>query len=624
MVNSNGVNDETKKQPLDKASNGFTQKTVETRILDSELRDKIAYSEERESADLGGFKGFYSANKYYVWAILIGSAIIGMLGYLAFRTPAPVAPKEANILINVEVPEVVASGSETVYKVTLKNNDTQKLVNLELELAYGDGISFVSSSPEPENLSGTLFKVPDLISGQNAVVFIKSKVIGNVNDEKTLNLKLHYTYSNFSSEFTKSQVSMVRLVASDVLIELQGPSNTNNAQLVIYNVKYTNNSKSDIKNARVKMTYPEGFKFSNSNPVPDLGNDTWSIGTLAQAGEGAIQIQGTFDAGVNTGESKTAVAEFLILGEDGKFFTQNSSSFTTGISSLPLLVSQTHEGSNGIVKPGDNLNFTIRYQNNGSTVATGVNIVLNLDTKVLDLASIRAQGGQINNNTIVWNASSIPQLENLAPNESGQLSFSVSVNNPATKDSTKNLSIISSIKIKSNEYDTFFPGGPLTLKVSSPTSITKLLSFVSGDLPPKSGGSTIYKVKLSLVNSSNDFSNGILTAFIPLGPGGLVEGSYNTAEAKNAQYDPSTGKLTWNFGSLAAYTGKFTQVKFLEFQVRLNPSSSQIGQSPSLVKTINFTAKDLFTGQEVSASTDEIRTSDVSGTGGYGNGTVVQ
>lgn len=598
----------------------FVTKTIETPILDSDLRNKISTDTYME---VGGLKGFYIANKFYFWAILVGVAIIAILAYFALKSPPIVAPKEANVDISVDVPSNVASGGEAVYKVALKNNDSQKLVNLELELTYAEGVTFLSSSPEPENLSGTLFKVPDLISGQNAVVFIKTKVTGNVNEDKTINLKLHYKYSNFNSEFTKSQVSSIHLIASDVVIEINGPTNTNNAQIVVYNIKYKNNSKSDIKNARIKLTYPNGFKFANSTPSPDLGADTWAINSLAVGGEGTIQLQGSFDAGVNTGESKTLIADFLILGQDGQFFTQNSSSFITAISSLPLMVSQTLEGvdNNNIVKPGDSLNFTIKFQNNGSTVATGVNIVLSLDTKVLDLNSIRAQGGQINNNTILWNASSIPQLESLSPNESGQVSFSVSVNNPATKDSTKNLNIISNIKIKSNEYETYFPGGPLTLKVSSPSSVSKVLSFVSGQLPPKVGVNTIYKVRISLINSSNDYSNGILTAFVPLGPGGLVDGSFSTNEA---QYDSSTGKITWNFGSLPAYTGKFSSAKYLEFQVKLNPSSSQIGQSVVLVKTINYNAKDLFTNQDVSGNTEDIRTSDVSGTGGFGNGTVGQ
>jgi len=601
---------------------GFVKKPVETPILDSAARAQISGNPSPLSA-VGGFMGFYRANKYYFWAILAGVLIIAFLAYFAFRKPAPSQVKAANVGISVEVPETVASGGEAVYKITVQNNDNQKLTNVELELNYPDGASFESSSPKPENLSGTLFNVPDLIPGQNAALFVKAKVTGNINDSKTLNLKLHYKYSNFNSEFIKEQSVAVRLVASDVSIELQGPANTNNAQAVLYEVKYQNNSDSDVKNARVKLNYPDGFVFSLATPPPDLGTDTWNVGTLAKGASATIEIQGTFSS-VNPGESKTAVANFLILGTDGQFFVQNSSTFTTTISSLPLLVSQelSANGSNGIINPGDNLTFSLRYQNNASTAATAANIEVDLNSNVIDPASITAEGGQINNNTISWNASGVPQLASLLPNQSGQLSFSLRVNNPATKDSGKNLTLVSNVKIKANEYDSAFPGNVLNLKVSSPSSISSSLAYISGQLPPQSGKSTTYKVTLSLTNSSNDFSNGTLTAFIPLSSGGFVSGSAGS-ENKNLQFDPATGKLTWNVGSLPANTGRFSPPRVLTFQIVLNANSSQVGQSPTLVKNIQFAAKDLFTLQDLSVNTDDILTSSLSGSNfGFGSGTV--
>jgi len=131
----------------------------------------------------------------------------------------------------------------------------------------------------------------------------------------------------------------------------------------------------------------------------------------------------------------------------------------------------------------------------------------------------------------------------------------------------------------------------------------------------------VYKVRLALSNSGNDFSNGLLSAFIP---SGFIAGSVTSAESANVQFDPSTNKLTWNVGSLPAYTGRFSQPRVLEFQVSLNPSSSQVNQSPTLVNTINFTANDLYTNQPVNISADDITTSDVAGTNGFGNGQIIQ
>ena len=603
-------------QPKD---SGFVRKTVETPILDGDLRRQITVS-DGQSSEHSGFKGFFKANKYYFLAILVGALVIGILSYFAFKKGPAAAPKEANVNISVDVPSSVASGGEAVYKITVQNNDSQKLVSMQLELTYSDGETYENSSPQANNLSGTLFAVPDLISGQNAVVIVKTKVTGNVNDQKTLGMFLHYKEDNSSLEFTKQQSSIITLLASNVLIELDGPAATNNAQLVQYTVKYQNNSGADIQNTQIKMLYPGGFTFSSASPSPDSGTDTWNAGALANNGQGSIQIQGTFNS-ANPGESKTATAEFMVLGSDGQYSMQNSSSFVTAISSLPLLVSQQLQPNNstGVINPGDILNYTIHYQNNGTTVATGVNILLTLTSKVLDLSSIRVGGGQVNNNTVSWNASGVPQLQSLSPSQSGDLSFSVKVNSPAVKDSSKNLTVVSSLQIQSNEYASPFPGSQLSLKVSSPSTVNGVLSFVSGQLPPQVGKFSVYKVRIALTNSSNDFSNGILTAFVP---SGFVASSVSAPESANVQFDQSTNKLAWNVGSLPANTGRFSQPRVLEFQISANPSSSQANQTLTLVKSINFTATDLFTNQSIANTADDITSSDVTGQSGFSNGQV--
>jgi hypothetical protein len=572
-----------------------------------------------------GFKGFYRENRFYFWAILVGVCVISVLSYFAFRKSPAVAPKEANVNISVDVPQTVPAGGEAVYSIKVDNQDNQKLVGMSLELAYADGVSYISSSPDADNLSGTLFAVPDLIPGQNAVVIVKARAAGNINDTKDLNLKLHYKYSNFNSEFIKQQTATVRLVASDIVLELSGPTTTNNAQLVVYNLKYQNNSQNVINNARVKLNYPDGFSFATATPVPDSGSDTWNISSLAPGALGNISISGTFSS-ANPGESKTATADFLVLGncpDSGGYCKQGSSSFTTQLATLPLLVSQelANADSNNIVNPGDTLTFHLKYQNNASTAATAVNIVVTLNSNALDLGTLSAEGGQINNNVISWNASSVSNLESLNPSDSGQLTFSVRVKNPAIRDSSKNLTVVSGIKIKSNEYDTYFPGNSLTLKVASPMTLTSALAFVSGQLPPQVGKATVYQVTLSLANSTNDFNGGLLTAFIPLGAGGFVSGSVNGSEASKVLYDPATNKLTWQVGQLPAHTGQFSAPRALQFSVRIIPSASEAGEAPVLVKSIQFIATDTFTNQPVTETADDLSTSSTNSDNGI-NGTV--
>ncbi len=600
---------------------GFTTKSVEQPILAAETREKISL-QGGSSSQGGGLGGFYRANKIYFWAILAGAVVIILLMSLALRKKPPQQSAEAKIDISIDAPTSVASGSDEVYKITVSSQDSQKLSGMELELVYPDGVAYQSSSPGSVNLSGTTFTIPDLVSGQNAVVIVKTRITGNAGDTKDLSAKLHYQFAGLSSQFLKEQHFSVQIVASNVSVDLSGPSNANNGQAVVYTVTYSNNSDGDIQNSRIAIIYPQGFSFSQSEPQPDLGNNTWDVGTLAKGAGGTISVKGTFSS-VHPGESVQALAQFLIKASNGTYYTQSSSQpLITMIADQPLLVTQVvNAPSNNVIEPGANLNYTIKYQNNAVVAANGVNIAVSLDSSSLDLSTIQAQGAIVSNNSIIWNASAVAQLAVLAPSETGSLQFSVRVKNPATKDSSTNLTVVSHVKIKSDEYTSFFPGGDITLKIASPSTISTGLSFVSGSLPPKVGTNTTYKVSFTLRNATNDFSSGVVTAFLPLGAGGFDQSSVTPGEQNKVIFDQSAGKLTWNVGQLPAHTGQFSQARTLEFNINLNPAPAQANQSPVLIKNITFSATDSFTQQPVHNTANDITTSSIQGNG-YGNGQV--
>ncbi len=597
----------------------FTSRPIEQPILTASDRQNLTAPTSEGNSE----PGFYQSNKWYIWAVVAGMGVIGMLSYFAFRPNLATRPEKANIVLSIDAPETVASGGEVVYKIRVENKDSLKLEDQELEITYPSGFSHISSSPKAQNLSGTIFKIPELLPNQNVAVIIKVKSSGNVNDQKELKAKLNYKLANSSLPFSEESRFSVKLVAAQIALDIIGPQSTNNAQLVTYEISYKNNSMERVGNARIKLQLPDGFAFAAAQPEPDLGNNIWNVPDLEPNAEGKIQLQGSFKDS-NPGESKTLGVEFLILSNNGDYFTQNSASIITVLSSLPLLVSQEvlNLSSENAVKPGDELTFSVKYHNNASTAARGVIVQIQLDSKALDFSSIRAEGGIVNNSTITWNASGVSQLENLNPGEQGTVAFGVRVKNPATKDSSKNLQIISSIKIKSDEYETYFPGKQVSLKITSPAELNDRAVFVSGSQPPQAGKSSVYKISLSFKNASNDFTNTQVTAFLPLGAGSFNASSVNAQESGKISFDPSTGKLIWNVGQLPAHTGVFTTARTLEFQVTLNANASQVGQSPTLVKDISFTALDAYTNLQVSGKAEDLSTSDVEDSG-YGGGAVI-
>jgi hypothetical protein len=559
--------------------------------------------------------GFYSNNKWYIWASVLGLIIIGVLAYFAFHKQTPEPTKHADVSVTIDAPETAPSGGEVIYKIQIDNHDKAKLVGMNLELVYEDGITYVSSTPPSDGDSGNRFPVPDLAPGENVVLIIKTTASGNINEDKQIVARLRYKFDNFSSEFTEESSHKVRLIAADIILDVTGPEKSTNVQTATYDIFYRNDSPKDISGARIQVTYPSEFKYVGSDPSPSLGQNIWNINNLAKNGSGKISFNGTF-AGVKTGQSAIFKVEFLALDSNNSFFTQSSTTYMTTVEAQPLSVEQrtTNEISNGVVKPGDTLDFELKFQNNTQVAATGVSIVAQIDSKALDLGTIRADGGLVEGNTITWNAAGERKLEKLNPNDSGTVRYSFQLKNPAVKDGSKNLNVVSKTQIKSNENTSFLPGNTITLKIASPSNIEAGVTSISGPQPLKVGETNTLQVSVALRNASNDYREGTLIGYIPLGVT-FDKASVSSSEAAAVKFDTTTGKLTWTVGQLSAHSGSTSPLRTLKFSVKITPSGNQVNQNIVLFKTISFSAKDTFTEQPISLVTQEVNTDALPGSG---------
>ncbi len=562
-----------------------------------------------------GFKQFYRNNKWYIFAGLLGVIIIGVLAFIAFR-PQPAEPtKNANVSVNIDAPATSPSGGEIIYKIQITNNDSAKLVGMNLELIYENGVSYVSSAPPSENGSGNRFPVPDLANGQNAVLMIKAVASGNINEDKKLVARLRYKFDNFSSEFREETSHTTRLIAADIVLDVTGPERATNVQTATYDIYYRNDSDKDINGARVQLVYPNEFKFASSTPEPSLGQNIWNITSLPRNGTGKITINGNF-VGTRPGQSSVFRIEFLALDSQGSFFTQASTTYMTSIQSQPLSIEQRllNEAPNGIVKPGESLQYEAKFQNNTQVVASGLNVVVEFDSKAIDAETIRAEGAQISGNTITWNASGIPQLERLEPGQSGVVRYSVSLKSPVVRDSSKNITVVTKSRIKSVENATFLEGNEMSLKVASPSTIERSVAHVSGPLPPRVGQQTTLQVNISLRNSSNDYREGVLIGYVPLGTT-FDRASIPGSDAAAVRFDAPTGKLTWTVGQLTAHSGSAFPLRTLKFNVSFTPTSNLVNQPITLFRNITFTAKDTFTEESISLTGQEVTSDQLPGEG---------
>ena len=579
----------------------------EDETLIPEQQPLVTEQELATASGFGKFTQFYRDNKWYFWAIIVGLIIIGALSVYAFWPQKTERTEAAKVQVSIDSAETVQAGGEVIYKIKVLNQDPSKLVDMSLELVYDDGINYVSSSPKPENPNGTNYKVPDLGSGQNAVVIVKALAQGNVNDEKKLTARLRYKFDNFNSPFSTETQHTVKLVAADVVLDLSGPTEINNNEEAKYDLYYRNSSSKDIENTRIQITYPDGFKFDKSDPTPSLGQNIWNIGLLKANQTGKISFSGSFNA-KPVGQENNFKVELLALDENSDYFTQSSSSFTTTIASKPLSVEAVSSSAkNGVVSPGANVTVELRFQNNTQIANTGLQLVAQVDSTSIVDGSLQAPGGYVQDKTITWNGSSSNTLEQLNPKQNGTVKFQFKVSDQISGDGS---TIAITPRIKSNQNSTFIQGAVLQLKISGSAAMEAYVEHVSGSLPPKVGESSTFEVQFSLTNASNDYEDGVFVGYIPVGVT-LDQNSITSLEKSNVKFDSATGKLTWTVGTLKAFSGSDLPARTLAFKVSTTPSSSQINKPIILFKSANFTAKEAATGKQADITIDAITTNDL-------------
>lgn len=585
---------------------------TQTELQDNEQSSLITEQELAPQGGMNRFKQFYSDNKWYFWAIILGLLIIAGLAAYAFWPRHQERTEAAKVQLSIDSAETVQAGGEIIYKVKVFNQDPSKLVDMNLELVYDDGINYVSSSPKSENLTGSNFKVPDLENGQNAVVIIKALAQGNVNDGKKLTARLRYKFDNFNSPFSAEAQHTIKLVAADVVLDLSGASQINNNEDAKYDLFYRNSSNKDIDNTRIQITYPDGFKFSSSEPAPSLGQNIWNTGLLKANQSGKISFSGQFNSSP-VGQENIFKVELLALDENSDYFTQSSTTFATTIASKPLSVEVKVNGSgSNVVSPGATVSVEISYQNNTQTANTGLQLVTQIDSKNIVNGSIKADGGYVQDQTITWNGSSDRSLEQLNPKQSGSLKFQFQVSEQIAEGESVTVKI--SPRIKSNENSTFISGSDLEIKISGSVNLEGNVAHSGGSLPPKVGTSSSFKVKLSLTNGTNDYENGLLVGYVPVGVN-IDTNSLSSAEKNAVKFDSSTGKLTWNVGTLKARAGSGSvPARTLEFTVSTTPSSSQVNKPIILFKSAVYTAKESFTSKPANLTIDSIGTNNLPNT----------
>jgi len=545
-------------------------------------------------------------------AIAFGFIVLLVLILTSFYFYKASSFSKEKVSVTVSGPNEAKSGQMLTYEVRYKNENRAELKNAKLKITFPE-----SFSPE-ENPN---FKLESPTSGVFDLGIIKSysdgKVILNgrahVPKGAFIYLKGEMTYnsSGFGSrQFISKNELGIKIASSALELEITAPQIVSAGDEINYLITYRNLGSDSFDSVKIKADFPDGFIYSNSEPKSLEGNNIWYIGQVLVGQSGKLIINGKLD-----GEKDQIKPIKVYIGstKGEMFISYNEEDASSKIVASPLVISQTVNGQSSLsANAGDTLLFEINYKNTGNVGMRDVIITENIDSPVLDYASLQIGKGGFDESTktITWKSQDYGNLKSLNPGQSGNIKFSIKVKSviPVNGANDKNYVISSVSKIDSPDVPTpvhsnkIIAGNKMDIKLNSKLILDTLGYYNdfsipnSGPIPPKVNQETTFTIHWKITNVSNDISNVKVESALPTG---VFFTGKTSPDNEKFEYSERTNTISWIVGNVSSGAGVISPKKEISFQIKVKPSSDQIGDEIVILKESKITARDNFTGNEL-------------------------
>jgi hypothetical protein len=558
-------------------------------------------------------KGLTSEQKRNIW-IGVGVfflVVLTVAGIFFYQWWQKNAFHQDRVSISFEGPKETDSTQLTKYVIHYVNNNRVTLKNAEIQINYAENFQPIDNlnlrylSP-----SASKIFIGDIKPMSEGQAELKGVFYAPRDYPVYLNAEIHFTPSNGLVELTMENKIGVNITAAPITLEVAAPQQAVDGDSLDYVITYKNLDVKAVSNMQLRLDFPLGFQMSSSEPRPSEKNSYWYLGNIEAGQGGKIVIHGQIKGG--TDEGKSIVASLGRMG-DNEFVVFNKQEVTTKMVSPMLAITQkVDNNTDGVVTAGENLQYTIAFENTGSIGLRDAIVTAEIKGKILDFSKINVQGGSYDGSTnlITWKASDVPALANIDPKSNGTVRFSIPVKSviPIENELDKNLIISSVAKIDSPDIPTtinsnkIIGSNKLDLKLASKVIFNTKGFYTddklknAGPIPMIVAQETTFTLHWTIINVSNDIVDGKIVSALPTGVHWLGK-TYPSAE--KITYNERTNQLIWDIGDVKAGTGVFGAPLEVAFQVGVTPQANQAGESVTLINGSVFTAKDSFVGRDI-------------------------
>ena len=545
--------------------------------------------------------------------ILLTLAAAGIVGGIAAYYLLPASSPHETVGTTIGSPSEVMSGALSDISVSW-SNDTEKTLacaGLRIELpenAVLDGLVEGGASgdvcrPEPEKINGSLL-VPlgDLGPNQRGTVILPVRLYGEPGERTVASSELIY-WEEGQVLATRQAARIERVVTDSVLpLSIETKTAPERGQAVTFYLNLINASSEDLTGAEVVLEIPDDLVFYGADPAaaPDL---TWPLPPLAPGEQETITVYGRL-RGTGSPLGTTVVATAYLPDTNGTLQPVSGirENLDPRAADLKLTVQPSGPGNLNFVRPGGTSEVTLRYANSGD--APMKNLRLHLDDGVMRLIA------PLMSEDLAWDASSYPELSEVLPGQSGEITASISWRDDLYSLSDDiSLTAFAEYETAGEKRSVLVESTPLQIGIIASLGLRAAASYytVGGDqlglgpLPPVVGETTSYWVFLEASALGGTIQE--LVAKATLTENAHWTGRTSALAGSAPDFDPLSREVSWRVGSL-----KTDQPAIVGFEVALTPTPDQVNSAAVILQAVQIKGRDLRSGVTLKAETTDVDT----------------
>jgi len=536
---------------------------------------------------------------------------------------------QSSVDLKITTPDKVDVGQAFSYQITYRNTGRFSLNKISLNLQYPDNFIFLESTPAPTDKSN--WQLPDLAPGADYTLEVKGQLINKTEAPNIINAQLVYTPANFSSEFKQSASANTLTADLGFDVETTYLNTALIGQIGEADLDFKNfNEHLNFDNFFLEIAAPSNIAItdvqlasstatslaplSSISPVAlsltlnKLSGNEWQISQVASSSL-PQRLAVKYKVTDKTDDRQTIVLKLEQRTPDGRnlVFWEKSLDLDILKSDLSLILNVNGVTADQAVDFGQTLNYSLAYANHGASVLKDVNIRLDLQGAFFDWESLQdVNKGQIGNDSILWTKDQIPELAEVAPNQSGEIKLKVKVKDYGPSDLGQALSLSSQARFNlssgaSDDSKSSDRQSNLIInKINSNFQLSEQIRYFdennipvgSGPLPPKVANQTSVRVYWTITNSLHELSDAQVSVVLPA--------YVNFAEKSNVDtgsliYDNAKHQVTWAIGRLpvSVKTARAT------FDISLTPTSADLDKILVLSPGATANALDIETQGQI-------------------------